>query len=195
MTALYWLDAMFTGQEIYEGDITDESIETIDFCIKYSLNEKDISHKPQYVDNFMLDNVYGFCQKKTKANLWTRYFRNVPVTLQNIVFYGCLETKQVPDDKTNIFRAELFVLFPHLVEMLLFVNNYALNLLQLLAVLDEAVIPQSFEVLKLQDYSRFWMKKAFEAAPDIEEQYRAKNWSIELQNIGKSDWIFIRKLQ
>lgn len=197
LAALYVLDAVFTGQEVNVKDVNAEVLRMIDFSIKYSLNEKEIPPKPAYVDNFVLDNLYSFCQKKTKVHLRSIEFKSLPRSLKDMLFYGFRSTIRVPSyeyDRTNIFRVNLFKLFPHLVELQLYVNDNALNLLSLLSVLDEAVIPQSFEVLKLEDEGNYWMRKAFEAIPDVQEQYRAKKWSIELQHIGKSHWIFIRKL-
>ena len=46
-------------------------------------------------------------------------------------------------------------------------------------------------MLKVHDRNRLWMKSAFEAIPDIKEQYEAKNWDIEMDKEGK--WIFIKK--
>ena len=123
--------------------------------------------------------------------------------VQELIFYGLSETKVIPNAKTNIFRADLFSLFPNVVEVELWTWNgpYPLNLLSLLSVLEEAVISPPFKRLRIQDgdwHHEMWIKEAFLAIPDVEEQFAAKNFIIKMETIGrgyaKKDWIDIEPL-
>lgn len=196
MAALYFLDSLFTAQQVDADDVDDEILKIIDFCIRCSLDENNMPPKPKCVDDFVLDILYGFCQKKTKLLMNLYYFQKVPESLRNMIFSGFSSTEKMQDDMINIFRPDLFILFPHLTEILLEVNDNAMDFKSMLKMLEEAVIPESFEVLKLWDYDKYWMKNAFEAISDVQEQHRAKGWSIEheaAKNMN-ADWIFIRKL-
>merc|ERR1712190_520959 len=84
----------------------------------------------------------------------------------NLIFYGVSDTMDIPEDKSNVFRADLFALFPNLVEIELwtsFIGCYPLNLLSLLSVLNEADIPPSFQRLRMRDYFGKWTKRAVSA--------------------------------
>ena len=195
LAALFLFDGMLTRQKIRARDVTDEHVRILEYCIKRTLNEKELPQKPQCVDQFVMDNVHAFCQRKTTVKLSSLNLnKKVPETFSNLVFCGRSETYQVPADRTNIFQPVLFSLFPNMVELQLFTNLYVINLLMLLSVLEDAVIPESFQVLKLEDYIKRWMKSAFEDIPNIEEQYREKGWSIEFETIAQSDWIFIKRI-
>ena len=195
--ALYLFDVAFTGQEMGKTKVDESQKEILDFCIKSALNQP-IPPQPIAVDQYVLDNFYCFRQKKTKLVLNPFRMNKNDEYLTNLLFYGISSSKEVPKDNINIFRPFLFELFPNMVELVLWLNNgYALNFLSLLSVLEEAatVIPQSFEVLKVHETALYnaqkWMKTAFEAIPDIKEQFAAKNWLIEMDETKK--WIFIKR--
>ena len=101
----------------------------------------------------------------------------------------------IPNDRTNIFRPILFQLFPNLVEIEMDNSHHALNLLSLLSVLEESAIPQSFKVLKVKDKDRKWLKRAVEAVPEIEKQFKSKGWMLELKIIANEHWIFVTKCE
>merc|ERR1712083_148906 len=99
----------------------------------------------------------------------------------------------IPSDRTNIFRPILFQLFPNLVEIEMDNYSHALNLLSLLSVLEESAIPQSFKVLKVKDEHMIWLKRAVEAVPDIEKQFKAKGWKLEFKSMENGHWIFVSR--
>merc|ERR1712110_849537 len=79
----------------------------------------------------------------------------------DLIFYGMTESWNIPTDRTNVFKASIFNLFPNLVEVELWVGVwYRLNLLSLLSVLNELVVPPSFQVIKLRDWQCKWLKDA-----------------------------------
>ena len=100
------------------------------------------------------------------------------------MFYGVSKTEDIPEDKSNVFRADLFALFPNLVEIELWTSwggCYPLNLLSLLSVLNEADIPPSFQKLRIRDARRRWIERAVSAVPDVEEQFEAKGFLFEAE--------------
>merc|ERR1712003_272242 len=104
------------------------------------------------------------------------------------------KSTDIPTDRTNVFKASIFNLFPNLVEVELWVfGEYRLNLLSLLSVLNELVIPPSFQVIKLRNIGGSWLKAAFNDIENVKEQYAANGWNIEYQQIGW-DWVFITKI-
>ena len=109
-----------------------------------------------------------------------------------MILYGQSRSESIPSDRTNIFRSELFVQFPNLVEIEMDTMESALTFLSLLSVLDEANIPDCFKMLKLSDYTQEWMKEAFLAIPNIAEQFAAKNWNVKVHD--DEEWIIITRV-
>ena len=78
-------------------------------------------------------------------------------------------------------------------------DQFRLNLLSLLSVLNELVVPPSFQVIKLRDsgYPK-WLKAAFNDIGNVKEQYAANGWNIEYQQIDGANkgeqWVFITKI-
>merc|ERR1712154_38710 len=105
----------------------------------------------------------------------------------NLMFYGVSETEDIPEDKSNVFRADLFALFPNLVEIELWTTSvydcYPLNLLSLLSMLNEADIPPSFQRLRIRDIRQKWIERAVSAVPDVEEQFEAKGFLFEAETV------------
>ena len=61
-------------------------------------------------------------------------------------------------------------------------------------MLNQFVIPPSFQVIKLSDV----VKEAFNNNGDVKAKYAANEWNIELQRIdnsGLEDWVFITKIE
>ena len=134
---------------------------------------------------------------------------------QNLIFYGMSERARIPSGRTNIFRSSIFNLFPNLVEVELEVDKRCrLNLLSLLSVLNDSVIPSSFKVIKIREKeieygddtrafhgaSRKWLIDHFKSIPNVKEQFAAKNWVIKHDSLEEDkgrvlDWIFIKKQQ
>ena len=111
----------------------------------------------------------------------------------HLIFYGMKSGYDIPTDRTNVFKASIFNLFPNLVEVELWVRDeYRLNLLSLLSVLNELVVPPSFQVIKLRDGWCFWLKDALNDV--VKEQYAVSGWNIEYQWIEYVDWLFITKI-
>lgn len=81
-------------------------------------------------------------------------------------------------------------------EVELWPYDYPLNLLALLSVLNELVVPCSFKVIKIREYpaGTKWLLEHLKSIPNVEEQYAAKNWIIEQDCIkGTGDWIHIKR--
>ena len=196
--ALYLFDAALSGQDMWGRDMNGtnlkkKEIEILDFCTKHALNEK-LPSKPQGVDDYVLDNLYCFQRNKTKIYLDYYYGVNrFPEFLKQLLMFGVSINygDYIPNDRTNIFRPILFQLFPNLVEIEMRNSYHALNLLSLLSVLEESAIPQSFKVLKVKDEGRKWLKRAVEAVPEIEKQFKAKGWKLEFKTVGSGHWIFV----
>lgn len=178
----------------FEIILKKKEIEILNFCIKHALNEK-LPSKPQGVDEYVLDNMY--CYQRNKTKIYLDYHGGVrcfPEFLKQLLMYGVKKgSRNIPNDRTNIFRPILFQLFPNLVEIEMDNRNHALNLLSLLSVLEESPIPRAFKVLKVRDYGRRWLKRAVEAVPEIEKKFEAKGWKLELKPIGSEHWIFVSK--
>ena len=198
--ALWLFGAALAGQLDGGSEAKDGDVEILDFCLKHVLGAP-LPPKPKCVDEYVLDNVYCFCQNKTKVLLDVEEVASLRDSFGNLIFYGTAFGPFVPDDNSNIFRSILFELFVNLVEIELWVfAGHRVNLLSLLSVLDESVIPSSFKLLKIQDISKGrCLKDHFDAIPDVKEQYAAKQWSIEFETIRdkdgrEDDWIFIQQL-
>ena len=149
--------------------------------------------KPKGVDDFVLENVYSFAQSKTKIFLDPFRMSSVDEAFQELIFYGLSKTEEIPNDKTNIFRADLFSLFPNVVEVELWTDGYPLNLLSLLSVLNEADIPPSFQRIRIMDELNWWIEGAVSAVPDVEEQFAAKGFLFETETVKDAKWINIQK--
>ena len=196
---LYDFDATLSGGDnnfdSLSLGVTPDEIKKLDFCLKYVRNENmENEDKPDAVDDYVLDSVKAFCAQKRKLSIDAKYVHNgLDESMQNMIFYGLSESKSIPSDRTNIIRSELFVQFPNLVEIEMETKGYPLNPLSLLSVLDEANIPDCFQVLALREYVdyRRGMADAFNAIPDITEQFNAKNWDISMESShqwGISEW-------
>ena len=136
-----------------------------------------------------------------KMHLSLNYVNGMGSYFQNLLFHGMSESTNIPKDRTNVFRASIFNLFPNLVEVELAVSYFAFNPLSLLSVLNELMVPPSFKVIKLRDWSQRskWLKKAFDDVGNVKEEYAANGWNIEYQQIDGQfkgeQWMFITKME
>merc|ERR1719474_939328 len=97
--------------------------------------------------------------------------RQMKAALKETIFYRFARIKVVPEDNSNVFRSELFRLFPNLVEIELWTTHsgeavkqkrfFPLNPVSLLTMLSESTIPSSFQFLKIRDRAQKWAKHAF----------------------------------
>ena len=199
VNALYLFDTALSGKGA--DGVSKEHIEILVFCLKYLRNEP-LPPKPKEVDEFVLDNFYAFSQNKSKLVLYPRGMSGVDAVFQKLIFYGMKNDEySIPNDNTNIFRSDLFCLFPRITEVELWTRfGYRLNLLSLLSVLAEADIPPSFRRLRIGDSGQKWIKKSFDAIPDIGEQYKAKGFVIKTETTEANggfqaeDWIVVKPL-
>ena len=152
-----------------------------------------------------MDNWFAFRQCKTKILLYPHNLTRIGNPLKELVFYKVSRTADVPEDRSNIFKSDLFKLFPNLEELELWTTHngdYPLNAMSLLSVLSESEIPETFEMLKIWDDDQKWMKNAFEAIPDLKEQFAEKGWQFEMETVDtwneegeEEDWVFIRRMK
>merc|ERR1719242_1988359 len=63
ISALYLFDGLLTGTLWGGFKMSEKEKEILIFCIKYALNEE-LSSRPKHVDQFVMDNIYVFTQKK-----------------------------------------------------------------------------------------------------------------------------------
>ena len=200
LVALSFFDGILSGTGDGNAKLKPSDSLILEFCVKNALKEP-LPSKPKEVDQFVLDNVFAFCQNKTKIVLISGSLNMFEDSLLNLLFFGVCVGRTVPTNKDNIFTPNLFKLFPCLTTLELWTNGggcYPLNLELLLNVLEDCETQNVFQ-LKLNDEDRKWTKKAFLAIPNIKELYAAKNWLIEFETMdngegGKDDWIFIKKM-
>ena len=152
------------------------------------------------MDEYIIDNMYCFGNSNTKMFMVLGDVYLMDSYFHDLIFYGMTKSKDIPTDRTNVFKASIFNLFPNLVEVELWVwNEYRLNLLSLLSVLNELVVPPSFQVIKLRDQRGKWLKNAFFDDESVKEQYAVSGWNIEYQDIQKKylteQWLFITKME
>ena len=213
---LYIFDAAVSGKIERGMSVTAEEMKKLDFCLKYARNENmENEDVPDGVDEYILDSVKAFCAKKRKLTLSMHGLSKLHESMRNMIFYGLSKRVSIPSDRTNIFRSELFVQFPSLVQIemdtTMGYGHYGgacpLNLISLLSVLDEANIPDCFQVLQLSDDNDYddeddsddvedsgagWIGDAFTS--NIKEQFTAKNWNIEMKRMEYQDSIIITRM-
>ena len=195
--ALYLFAAALSGQKMGYGlTVEKEEKQILDFCFK-NVSGDISAAAPKGVDGYIMDSVYCFRQRTTKMKLALDSIYRMGPYFKNLIFYGMTESEDIPSRRTNIFRSSIFNLFPNLVEVELVVGHcYRLNLLSLLSVLNELVIPSSFKVIKFRDWSvEKWLNDHFKSIPNVKEQFAAKNWVIEQERMWIDDDIFIKKQQ
>ena len=104
----------------------------------------------------------------------------------------------ISEDFTNVLKPRIFALFPNLQHITIvdMDSGFASNLLSLLSVLCDAVLPPSFETLIIKDGSGKWLKSVF--SKEIEGQFEEKKLHIELQTEkgmnSNEDWVVIKAL-
>ena len=113
----------------------------------------------------------------------SEHMAKVDEAFQELIFYELSETKEIPNDRTNIFRADLFSLFPNVVEVEFLTKYHPLNLLSLLSVLEEAVISPSFKKLRISEqHDGLIANDFFDGGWSLVEQYAAKNFAINMES-------------
>ena len=198
ISALYLFDGLLTGS--LDGvKMSEKEKEILIFCIKYALNEE-LPSRPKQVDQFVMDNIYVFTQKKIKIDLKLRDLEKFDVSLQNMLFHGVSETRNIPDDNSNIPRDLVFRLFPNLEEVVLRTSTfgcYPLNLMSLLSVMTEWNTLPSF-TLKISDRDRKWVERVHDAeSKTLVENFAAKKWKLEFDvkgGLAEDHWIIISKI-
>ena len=141
ISALYLFDGLLSGTlNDTEGiKMSEKEKEILIFCIKYALNEE-LPSRPKQVDQFVMDNIYVFTQKKTKIDLYLSHLNKFDNSLQNMLLHGVsgMYFGDIPNDHSNIPRGLVFRLFPNLEEVVLrtchWGDYYPLNLMSLLSV-------------------------------------------------------------
>ena len=98
----------------------------------------------------------------------------------------------ISEDFTNVLKPRMFALFPNLQHITISrASAFASNLLSLLSVLCDAVLPPSFETLIIKDVEGKWLMSAF--SKEIEGQFEEKKMLIELQTEkgtkSDEDWV------
>ena len=195
ISALYLFDGLLTGT--LDGvKMSEKEKEILIFCIKYALNEE-LPSRPKQVDQFVMDNIYVFTQKKTKIDLYLSDVVKFDDSLQNMLFHGVSETEDIPNDHSNIPRDLVFRLFPNLEEVVLrtsYSGHYPLNLMSLLSVMTEWNTLPSF-TLKINDEFKKWVKRVHDAeSKTLVENFAAKKWKLEFDVKGDEHWIIISKI-
>ena len=82
--------------------MTEAEKEILLFCIKYALSEE-LSSRPKQVDQFVMDNVFVFTQKKTKIDLKLYDVEQLDISLQNIPYRNMKHSKYSTLDRGGWF--------------------------------------------------------------------------------------------
>merc|ERR1712062_334949 len=189
--ALYLFAAALSGQRLIGQNVTLKEQQILNECIA-SVSGDASSVVSKAVDEYISDNMYCFCNSNTKMLMDLYGVYSMDSYFHDLIFHGMTEGEDIPTDKANVFKASTFKLFPNLVEVEVWVSDwFRLNLLSLLSVLNELVVPPSFQVIKLREGGYFWLKDALNDV--VKEQYAVSGWHIEYQRIGIMDWLFITK--
>ena len=118
-------------------------------------------------------------------------------SVRELVYHGISREEILHSDKCNLFRSDLFSIFPNLTELELWTSVYRFDPKALLSVLAEGEIPSSFRMLRVKDYDQKWLKRAFDAIPDIQQQFAAEHFVMEYETTKvrsyKVDWINFMK--
>merc|ERR1712141_193154 len=80
ISALYLFDGLLTGT-LWDIKMSEKEKEILIFCIKYALNEE-LPSRSKQVDQFVMDNIDVFTQKKTKIDLFLFDVEKFDVSLQ-----------------------------------------------------------------------------------------------------------------
>lgn len=203
--AFWFFDAILseTFHERDEKNWTDYIKKALDFCIQYTLDSNTDVFRPNKVDQFALDNWYCFCQKKTKMVVNLRHLGFME-EISDLLFFGVSEYDEhevvIPEDETNIFRPELFEIFPNLTEIELKTGSrcvHPMNLKLMLSVLDQSDLPQDFK-LKIKDHNNFWIEK-LSGWEEMKDEYAANEWKMEFKEIEDfagwtAPWLMIERM-
>ena len=206
IAALYLFDAALSGQKMKKLEVSSKSAKILKYCWKHMLHQvtgsKAPKTRPQQINDYLLETLYAFCQSKTKILLSLNQLRWTDETLQKMIFYeiSSKSRKQGAKRKNNIFRPELFDLFPNLIEMELWADELSLDLKSLFSVLEEAKIPSSFNMLKIRDWRQDWLVpnfadyitySKFDWDEEVLRQFGGRTFGITLKTINFVDWMFI----
>lgn len=122
-------------------------------------------------------------------------------SVQELIFHSLHDSQGTVEDNCNVFRADLFSLFPNLVEVEWWTDStyyrYPFNPKSLLSMLNEASFSQSFCRIRLRDYLQQWMEAAFAAVLDIEQQVGALDFVMEQYTVKEKRadvyWIELKR--
>ena len=194
IVALHLFDAALSGQNMRKLSINSTSLTILHYCLKHVRKEA-VGQPPDGVDNYVLDTAYAFCRSKTKILLSLSGMRRTPSEFYKLIFYEISSRKQSARARCNLFRSDLFELFPNLVELELWADEFSLDLSLMLSILGEAAIPLSFNVLKLRAWTHEWLEAAFQRTFLVKQahfrHFGKRTFEISLKTINFVDWMFI----
>ena len=190
MDAFWKFDAILSGQRPMEVSARDVVI--LDSAIASALGEP-FAANPN-IDADVLDNFFAFTRHKTHIVLYLRELdREEMHNIKELTDFVMHNIKMqyvanIPDDDTNVLKPRIFELFPNLQQITIDGTSiegtdgtsFGFNLLSLLSVLCDAVIPASFETLVIKDAERYWLKSAF--SKEIRREFAYKKLRIELRS-------------
>ena len=202
IAGLCLMDALLSGFPSKTLKVTEETVKTSMLLLEAALSDAS-SPKNGDLDQYVMDNLYCFCQRRTKIMIDLNGFQ--VAALSDFFFYKLSESDDVPEDTSNVIKPVMFQLFPNLVELQLKCNNggsFPINLVLLSSVLEESQIPESFKKLSIRDQKQKWLIKHFDETPELTHQYAAMKWKIEKEQIVISigdkqktvDWVYIKPM-
>jgi len=224
ISAFWYFDAILTETFAEPSPLTKGDVnrwkkyikQALNWCIRNTLGLDKGMTKPKKVDKYAADNWYCFRQKKTKMVINMRhlmYFEGAPKKnergdipkyeskeghLVNLLFSRVKDYDEheveIPNDECNIFKPDLFKLFPNLrtIELKTGARGaFPMNLEKLLDVLKKSKVPIDFQ-LKIKDHNKLWIRP--QNVQDLvnldpidldamKELYAESKWHLDTVNI------------
>ena len=112
-------------------------------------------------------------------------------SFHELIYYNISDDVIYPEDRTNLFRSDVFELFPNLLEVEIWADEFPLHLLSLLSLLQELEIPRSFQNFTIRDWRQDWLREAFVDIPDIKQLFAQNGWDIHFETLYSVDWVYI----
>eukprot|EP01083_Nonionella_stella_P173475 598520_1 len=128
------------GHRSGEGVSSDERL-ILSSLIKWKMGQKEAAGK---IDRYVLDTFQSFCQNKQLIVLdYDKLCRWNDESLRDLIFYGMNETERAKEEKTNIFRKDLFQIFQNIKNIEIYATGdtgyfqYAFSFASLLSEIEE----------------------------------------------------------
>eukprot|EP01083_Nonionella_stella_P135785 413039_1 len=205
--ALCKFNKMFNGgcATKYGSDkVSSDEILILSSLIKWKMGQKEAAGK---IDRYVLDTFQSFCQNKQLIVLdYGDLCGSNDESLRDLIFYGMNETERAKEEKTNIFRKDLFQIFQNIKNIEIYateddgLNQYAFSFASLLSEIEEEHWTQ-LKVKGVHHYktkNKSWVGVLWSSSSkELKEEYQKKGYKISFKNetndYGDFDCICIQK--